>query len=89
MNLKTYLKTRSQTELAKALGVTQGAVWQWANGLTSVAAERCPAIEAATFGMVRCEELRPDVAWSVLRQGSVTTDADCVNAKGAASNPKR
>lgn len=32
-----------------------------------VPAELCPAIERATGGRVRCEELRPDVAWDVLR----------------------
>lgn len=67
MDLKTYFKTNSQSVLAKALGVTPGAVNQWANGLSAVAAERCPAIERATGGLVTCEELRPDVPWSVLR----------------------
>lgn len=38
-----------------------------------VPAEYCPAIEAATG--VRCEELRPDVAWGVLR------GTDCASAK--------
>lgn len=33
----------------------------------NVPAEHCPAIERATGGKVRCEELRPDVAWEVLR----------------------
>jgi len=32
-----------------------------------VPAEYCPLIERATAGQVRCEELRPDVAWDVLR----------------------
>ena len=32
-----------------------------------VPADRCPLIEKATAGVVRCEELRPDVAWDVLR----------------------
>lgn len=40
-------------------------VYQWTK--TRVPAERCPQIEAATGGVVRCEDLRPDVAWSVLR----------------------
>lgn len=67
MSLKTYLQSHSQVELARKLGVTSGAVSQWANGTTKVAAERCPAIEQATGGLVRCEDLRPDVQWSVLR----------------------
>lgn len=32
-----------------------------------VPAEYCPLIERATDGKVRCEDLRPDVAWDVLR----------------------
>ena len=62
----------SATKLAAAIGVTPSAVTQW--GLQDgdkffrrVPAERCPQIEQATNGLVRCEDLRPDVAWSVLR----------------------
>lgn len=32
-----------------------------------VPAEYCPAIERATRGTVRCEDLRPDIDWAVLR----------------------
>lgn len=32
-----------------------------------VPAEYCPGIERLTQGAVRCEDLRPDVDWSVLR----------------------
>lgn len=56
----------SDAALARALGVTKGAVWQWTHsGRVPVA--RCPAIEALTKGAVRCESLRPDVDWGVLR----------------------
>ncbi len=54
------------TKLAAALGVTVQVVTNWRT--RGVPAERCPAIERATGGAVRCEELRPDVAWSVLRE---------------------
>lgn len=67
MDLKTYLKTHKQVDLARALGVTQGAVHQWASGLTRVAVERCIEIERATARAVRCEDLRPDVDWGYLR----------------------
>lgn len=53
-------------------------VWPWFNTDRSVPAEHCPAIERATRAVaaergdpkliVLCEELRPDVAWSVLRE---------------------
>lgn len=67
MELKTYFQNASQVAFARALGVTPGAVSQWVNGLSAVPAERCPAIERATGGLVRCEDLRPDVEWQVLR----------------------
>lgn len=67
MDLKTYLKNHKQVDLARALGVTQGAVHQWASGLTRVAVERCIEIERATARAVRCEDLRPDVDWGYLR----------------------
>ena len=35
-----------------------------------IPAERCPEIEKATGGAVRCEELRPDVDWAYLRKSS-------------------
>lgn len=53
--------------LARALGVTKGAVWQWMEPARKVPADHCPAIERLTAGTVRCEELRPDIEWSVLR----------------------
>lgn len=83
MDLKTYLKDRKQVDLARALGVTQGAVHQWASGMTRVAVERCIAIERATDRAVTCEELRPDVDWAFLRgtapasqaQAAINTEA--------------
>jgi DNA-binding transcriptional regulator YdaS (Cro superfamily) len=57
----------SQTALAAALGVTKAAVGQWKDEGRRVPAEHCPSIERLTNGAVRCEDLRPDVAWDVLR----------------------
>lgn len=56
--------------LARLLGVTPSAVHQWLRGLRPVPAERCPVIERLTLGAVTCEQLRPDVEWSVLRQSA-------------------
>lgn len=75
MDLKTYSQSNSQIELARKLGVTAGAVSQWVNGLAGVPAERCPAIEEATGGLVRCEDLRPDVRWDVLRTNTPLAQA--------------
>lgn len=58
-----------QAGLASAIGVKQQHVWNWLNRDGRVPAEHCPAIEKATAGQVRCEELRPDVEWDVLRGG--------------------
>jgi DNA-binding transcriptional regulator YdaS (Cro superfamily) len=58
----------SQVALANALGVTKAAVGQWKDEGRRVPAEHCPAIERLTDGVVTCEELRPDVAWGVLRE---------------------
>lgn len=75
MDLKTYFKTASQAELARELGVTPSAVNQWVNGLMKVAADKCPSIERVTAGLVRCEDLRPDVEWHVLRNAPNPVDA--------------
>lgn len=52
------------TKLAKGLRLNSHAVvYQWTKA--RVPAEHCPDIEALTG--VRCEELRPDMNWGVLR----------------------
>lgn len=56
-----------QTELARRLGVRQSLVSMW-KVRGNVPAEYCPDIEKATDGFVRCEALRPDVDWAVLRR---------------------
>lgn len=65
-----------QAELARRLGVTPAAVNQWCSGVRDVPAERCPEIERETRvehakdpakRVVTCEQLRPAVAWEVLR----------------------
>lgn len=59
------------TKLAAAIGVSPQRLGNWlARG---VPAEHCPAIERATGGAVRCEELRPDVDWAAIR-GTAPTE---------------
>lgn len=67
MNLKEYLKPGMASPLAAALGIHPVLISQWSNNKRRVPAERCPDIERATGGAVRCEDLRPDIDWSVLR----------------------
>jgi len=70
MNLNDYLLEtgRRQADLARAVKATSTDVSLWARGKRPVPAERCPDIERATGGAVRCEDLRPDVDWGVVRQ---------------------
>jgi DNA-binding transcriptional regulator YdaS (Cro superfamily) len=70
MNLSEYVKAERgrSAALASALGIAPELVSQWANDARRVPAERCPSIEAATGSAVRCEDLRPDIAWGVLRE---------------------
>lgn len=56
----------TQADLARAIGVVQQVVHNWLRR-GNVPAERCPDIERATHGAVRCEDLRPDVDWAYLR----------------------
>lgn len=61
----------SQAAMALALGVSRAAVSQWMFTDRRVPAEHCPAIERLTRergDVVRCEELRPDIPWGVLRE---------------------
>lgn len=57
----------TQVLLAAALGVSKSAVGQWKEEGRRVPAEHCPVIERITAGAVRCEDLRPDIEWNVLR----------------------
>mgnify|MGYP000606055625 CR=1 FL=1 len=60
----------SMQALATALGLTRGAVFQWKLPGRKIPAEHCPAIERLTGGLVRCEQMRPDVDWAYLRNTS-------------------
>jgi DNA-binding transcriptional regulator YdaS (Cro superfamily) len=53
------------TKLGELIGCSNQRVWNWtAAGRAPV--KMCPKIEAATG--VPCEELRPDINWSYMRQ---------------------
>lgn len=72
MDLNTYIDQAGERGtnlvLARAIGVSPVIISQWKTGARTVPAERCPSIEKATSGAVRCEDLRPDVDWAYLRQ---------------------
>jgi len=68
MKLRAYTSSvEPASRLAERLGFSPVLLSQWGTGKRQVPAEHCPAIERATGGAVRCEDLRPDVEWSVLR----------------------
>ncbi len=83
MNQQTFIKIACKTVggggvLASKIGVSASAITQWQldegdRFFRKVPAERCPQIEHATGGLVRCEDLRPDVQWSVLRNTQPVT----------------
>lgn len=74
----------SQVALAVLLGVTKAAVNQWKDDGRKVPAEHCPPIERATKGQVRCEDLRPDIEWHILRKQSRLPTAPAVTKAEAA-----
>lgn len=54
-------------KMARLLKVSSPTVSQWKNDGRPIPAARCPTVERATNGAVRCEDLRPDVDWAYLR----------------------
>ena len=62
-NLQDYLKTETQVVFADRLGVTQGQISQWVNGLREIPAIRAMQIEHITGGGLKAKNLRPDLKW--------------------------
>ena len=79
LDMETSIKTRGAellgewgafergrfADLASQIKVSPPVVSDWAAGKKRIPAEQCPKIEEYTG--IRCEELRPDVRWDVLR----------------------
>lgn len=53
--------------LARMLSIGQSTLSEWHTGRRLVPADVCINIEKVTGGVVRCEELRPDIDWAYLR----------------------
>lgn len=62
-------------KLADQIGVPVQSVYFWLSGARRIPADYCPAIERETEHAVRCEDLRPDVDWGVLRSTSAAPKA--------------
>lgn len=67
----------SQQKTANLLGVTLGAVSQVVHGRRPLPIKWCPIIERSSNRRFKCEELRPDCEWSVLRQPSTEAKEEC------------
>lgn len=67
--LQRAIELKRLSGLSAALDVKYQLIQGWlANDRRYITpAEYCPDIERVTGGAVRCEDLRPDVDWSVLR----------------------
>jgi len=59
-----------RASLARAIGVQRGMIWQWEHNGVRITPAACPLIEKATGGQVRCEELRPDISWELVRENA-------------------
>lgn len=66
----------STTKVATAIGgkVVRQNVDHWVK-TKRVPSDFCPQIELATAGLVRCEDLRPDVQWWVIEKRKTQTSA--------------
>lgn len=62
-------KFGSEAALARALGVSRGALNQWKKEGREVPAEHAPEIEKLTG--VPCESLCPSVRWAVVRRSQL------------------
>lgn len=71
---KAAASVGGQSRLAELLGVKPPTVNQWVLGRRQVPAARCPEVER--LSAVRCEDLRPDVNWAVLRGTAAPESAD-------------
>ena len=67
MNLSKYLESKSASELAASVGISNAYLSQIKSGVRKASSQVCINIERETAGAVRCEDLRPDVDWAYLR----------------------
>jgi DNA-binding transcriptional regulator YdaS (Cro superfamily) len=82
MDLKDWLSGGygRVTMLARGVNVPVSFVSKIKLGKKPIPASLCPAIEEFTERDVRCEEMRPDVKWHVLRNGPRSMNAPAADA---------
>jgi hypothetical protein len=80
MNLLEFIKALNDKDLridfAQRCKTTPAHLMQVARGYRRAGEDLCINIDRETGGVIRCEDLRPDVDWAYLR-------ASCVNEKAA------
>lgn len=63
---KAIVRAGGVKALADFFGISVRAIYKWK--VKGVPLHRCPDIEDLLHGEVRCEDLRSDVNWQVLRK---------------------
>lgn len=78
MKLKKYLSDRrvDRGELAVRLHVSRAYLSHLCSGFRRASVDLCLRLERETGGLVRCEDLRPDVDWAYLRGSSPTPNQE-------------
>lgn len=66
----------TQQAAADKIGVRAPVLHAWRRGRQLVPCARCPIIERITAGQIRCEDLRPDIEWGVVRGSIAKHDLD-------------
>ena len=60
-------KRGAAADLARRINVPAVLISQWRHSVQRVPEDKFLMIESATEGRVRCEDLRPDIPWFVIR----------------------
>lgn len=61
-------------KVARQCGVSVQAVCFWRDGHRTLPAEHCITLEKMSNGLVRCEDMRPEVDWAYLRNASTAQE---------------
>ncbi|AKI27996.1 transcriptional regulator [Moraxella catarrhalis] len=64
----------NRSTLARSLGITPWALSKWDKN--NPPRDRCLAIEQATGGKVKAEDLRPDINWEYVREQQKTPSSN-------------
>lgn len=78
MSLLEYLKRLKNEQkisaFAEKCGTSEAHLYQVARGYRRAGEDLCIKIDRESQGVIRCEDLRPDVDWGYLRSSLITGD---------------